>query len=69
MMQEPSMISFHRTTARTQAATTGHIGLWRDVIRDWRCWSRAERAAAVSILAAALVEISLGLAAGIRSFI
>jgi uncharacterized membrane protein len=63
------MISFHGTTARTQPATTGHISLWRDMIRDWRCWSRAERAAAVSILAAALVEISLGLAAGICSFI
>jgi len=63
------MISFRRTADETQPPTTGHIGLRRDMIRDWRRWSRAERCAALSILAAALVEISLGLTAGIRSFI
>ena len=63
------MISLLGTTNATKPATSGHISLARDLIRDWRRWSRAEHAAALSILAALLVEMFLGLAAGVRSFI
>jgi hypothetical protein len=43
------MISFLGTIIATQPATTGHISVSRDIIRDWRRWSRAERAAAVFV--------------------
>jgi hypothetical protein len=63
------MIAFLGTTNAARPATNGHISLSRDMIRDWRRWSRAERVTALSILAVVLAEMSLGLAAGIRSFI
>lgn len=52
----------------TAPAATGRISVSRDMARDWQRWSRAERAAAISIVAVLLAEMSLGLAAGIRSF-
>lgn len=57
-----SMVKATSPTAR------GRISLSRDIARDWQRWSRAERATAISILAVLLVEMSLGLAAGVRSF-
>jgi len=63
------MIRFFGTTNAMPPATTGHISVSRDMMRDWRRWSRAERITALSILAVVLAEMSLGLAAGIRSFI
>jgi hypothetical protein len=69
MIKELPMISSLRTTKGAQPAAIGRMNFSRDMIRDWRRWSRAERAAAIFILAAVLVEMSLGLAVGIRSFI
>jgi hypothetical protein len=69
MIEELPMILFRRMADETQPPTAGPISLWRDMIRDWRRWSRAERAAALSILAAVLMEISLSLSEGIRSFV
>jgi predicted alpha/beta hydrolase len=62
------MITFLGTTSATRPPTGGRISLSRDLIRDWRRWSRAERVTALSILAVLLAEMSLGLAVGIRSF-
>jgi hypothetical protein len=69
MIKEPPMISVLRTTKGVQSAVTRHVSLSRDIIRDWRRWNRAERAAAMFILAAVLAEMSLGVAAGLRSFV
>jgi hypothetical protein len=51
----------------TAPAPAGRVGFSRDMVRDWHRWSRAERAAAICIVAALLTEMSFGLAAGIRS--
>jgi hypothetical protein len=40
----------HAVSPRTHGAHRGRVSLLRDLRRDWRCWSRAERLAAPVIL-------------------
>ena len=53
------MMAFLGTTKAARRATTGHISLSRDIIRDWRRWSTAERVGAGCLLMLILAEIPI----------